>query len=85
MMMLLSVSLPLVKKLMYLPKGNYAAKFLWLGSDGTVGANKNSIKIIGDTTDKYAQGYFSYDSKNQVVLPFLTFVLVIVPSAHPIW
>ncbi len=45
------------------PAGNYAAKFYGLGSDGTVGANKNSIKIIGDTTDKYAQGYFSYDSK----------------------
>jgi pyruvate-ferredoxin/flavodoxin oxidoreductase len=41
----------------------YAAKFYGIGSDGTVGANKNSIKIIGDTTDKYAQGYFSYDSK----------------------
>jgi len=34
-----------------------------LGSDGTVGANKNSIKIIGDATDKYCQGYFQYDSK----------------------
>src|SRR5690606_36647605 len=40
-----------------------AAKFYGLGSDGTVGANKNSIKIIGDNTDKYAQAYFSYDSK----------------------
>jgi pyruvate-ferredoxin/flavodoxin oxidoreductase len=39
------------------------AKFYGLGSDGTVGANKNSIKIIGDTTDKYCQGYFEYDSK----------------------
>ena len=37
--------------------------FYGLGSDGTVGANKNSIKIIGDHTDMYAQGYFSYDSK----------------------
>ena len=37
--------------------------FLDLGADGTVGANKNSIKIIGDSTDKYAQGYFAYDSK----------------------
>jgi pyruvate-ferredoxin/flavodoxin oxidoreductase len=34
-----------------------------LGSDGTVGANKNSIKIIGETTDKYCQAYFAYDSK----------------------
>ena len=38
-------------------------KFYGLGSDGTVGANKNSIKIIGDHTNKYAQGYFFYDSK----------------------
>src|SRR5690606_2993222 len=38
-------------------------KFWGLGSDGTVGANKNSIKIIGDHTDLYAQGYFAYDSK----------------------
>ena len=37
--------------------------FYGLGSDGTVGANKNSIKIIGDHTDKYVQAYFSYDSK----------------------
>ena len=37
--------------------------FFGLGSDGTVGANKNSIKIIGDETDNYAQGYFEYDSK----------------------
>ena len=37
--------------------------FYGLGSDGTVGANKNSIKIIGDHTDMYAQGYFFYDSK----------------------
>jgi pyruvate-ferredoxin/flavodoxin oxidoreductase len=45
------------------PKGNFQAKFFGLGSDGTVGANKNSIKIIGDTTNKYAQAYFAYDSK----------------------
>lgn len=45
------------------PKGTYEAKFYGLGSDGTVGANKNSIKIIGDHTDKYAQAYFAYDSK----------------------
>jgi pyruvate-ferredoxin/flavodoxin oxidoreductase len=43
--------------------GMYEAKFYGLGADGTVGANKNSIKIIGDNTDKYAQAYFSYDSK----------------------
>lgn len=45
------------------PEGTVACKFWGLGSDGTVGANKNSIKIIGDHTDLYAQGYFDYDSK----------------------
>ncbi len=45
------------------PDGTIACKFFGLGSDGTVGANKNSIKIIGDHTDMYAQGYFAYDSK----------------------
>ncbi len=45
------------------PEGTISCKFWGLGSDGTVGANKNSIKIIGDHTDMYAQAYFSYDSK----------------------
>lgn len=45
------------------PQGTFRAKFFGLGSDGTVGANKNSIKIIGDHTEKYVQAYFSYDSK----------------------
>ncbi len=45
------------------PAGTTRCKFWGLGSDGTVGANKNSIKIIGDHTDLYAQGYFEYDSK----------------------
>ena len=45
------------------PNSTYCCKFWGLGSDGTVGANKNSIKIIGDHTNLYAQGYFSYDSK----------------------
>ncbi|MDO5016113.1 MAG: pyruvate:ferredoxin (flavodoxin) oxidoreductase [Eubacteriales bacterium] len=45
------------------PEGTIACRFWGLGSDGTVGANKNSIKIIGDHTDLYAQAYFSYDSK----------------------
>ncbi len=44
-------------------EGMYEAKFYGLGADGTVGANKNSVKIIGDNTDKYCQAYFSYDSK----------------------
>ena len=45
------------------PEGTVRCKFWGLGSDGTVGANKNAIKIIGNNTDKYAQAYFSYDSK----------------------
>ena len=45
------------------PEGTICCKFFGLGSDGTVGANKNSIKIIGDHTNLYAQGYFAYDSK----------------------
>jgi pyruvate-ferredoxin/flavodoxin oxidoreductase len=45
------------------PEGTVQCKFWGLGSDGTVGANKSAIKIIGDNTDMYAQGYFSYDSK----------------------
>lgn len=45
------------------PKGTTSCKFWGLGADGTVGANKNSIKIIGDHTNLYAQGYFDYDSK----------------------
>ncbi|MEG2087584.1 MAG: pyruvate:ferredoxin (flavodoxin) oxidoreductase [Angelakisella sp.] len=45
------------------PEGTTSCKFWGLGADGTVGANKNSIKIIGDHTDMYAQGYFAYDSK----------------------
>jgi len=45
------------------PEGVHRAMFWGLGSDGTVGANKNSIKIIGDATDNYAQGFFQYDSK----------------------
>ncbi len=57
------LSLPLLPDIDVSPEGNYAAKFYGLGSDGTVGANKNSIIIIGDTTDKFAQAYFAYDSK----------------------
>ena len=57
------LSLPLGELVNAAPEGTIACKFYGLGSDGTVGANKNSIKIIGDHTDMYAQGYFSYDSK----------------------
>ena len=56
-------SLPLKEEIDMTPKGTYQAKFYGLGSDGTVGANKNSIKIIGDATTKSCQGYFQYDSK----------------------
>jgi pyruvate-ferredoxin/flavodoxin oxidoreductase len=56
-------SLPLLPEISVLPKGTYEAKFYGLGADGTVGANKNSITIIGDNTDKYSQAYFAYDSK----------------------
>jgi pyruvate-ferredoxin/flavodoxin oxidoreductase len=56
-------SLPVIPEVNVSDKGTYSAKFYGLGSDGTVGANKNSIKIIGDTTDKYCQAYFAYDSK----------------------
>ncbi|BDU50888.1 pyruvate:ferredoxin (flavodoxin) oxidoreductase [Haliovirga abyssi] len=56
-------SLPLGDEIDTVPEGTVECKFFGLGSDGTVGANKNSIKIIGDNTDMYAQGYFSYDSK----------------------
>ena len=56
-------SLPLLEEIDLAPAGTYQCKFFGLGSDGTVGANKNSIKIIGGNTDKYAQAYFAYDSK----------------------
>ncbi|HHU54102.1 MAG TPA: pyruvate:ferredoxin (flavodoxin) oxidoreductase [Clostridiaceae bacterium] len=56
-------SLPLGDSIDVAKEGTFAARFWGLGSDGTVGANKNSIKIIGDHTDMYAQAYFSYDSK----------------------
>ena len=56
-------SLPLEKEMALGGAGIFEAKFYGLGADGTVGANKNSVKIIGDNTDKYCQAYFSYDSK----------------------
>ena len=56
-------SLPLVEEMALGGKGMFEAKFFGLGADGTVGANKNSVKIIGDNTDKYCQAYFSYDSE----------------------
>jgi pyruvate-ferredoxin/flavodoxin oxidoreductase len=56
-------SLPVGDNVSVVPSGTIEAKFYGLGSDGTVGANKNSIKIIGDSTDLYSQAYFAYDSK----------------------
>ncbi|WP_300379587.1 pyruvate:ferredoxin (flavodoxin) oxidoreductase [Clostridium sp.] len=58
-----NTSLEVVDDIDATPEGTKACKFWGLGSDGTVGANKSAIKIIGDHTDMYAQGYFSYDSK----------------------
>ncbi len=57
------LSLDVDEKIITAPKGTVRCMFWGLGSDGTVGANKSAIKIIGDNTDKYAQGYFAYDSK----------------------
>lgn len=56
-------SLPVKEEISIVKKGTTECKFYGLGSDGTVGANKNTIKIIGDHTSKYCQGYFDYDSK----------------------
>ena len=56
-------SLPIVEEMALGGEGMFEAKFYGLGADGTVGANKNSVKIIGDNTTKHCQAYFSYDSK----------------------
>ncbi|MBO4966390.1 MAG: pyruvate:ferredoxin (flavodoxin) oxidoreductase [Muribaculaceae bacterium] len=56
-------SLPVLPPLILGGKGMFQGKFYGIGADGTVGANKNSVKIIGDNTDKYCQAYFDYDSK----------------------
>ena len=58
-----NLSLPVGEEVAVAEAGTFEALFFGLGADGTVGANKNSIKIIGGTTDKYCQAYFSYDSK----------------------
>ncbi len=57
------LSLPVLPEISVVKKGTFEGKFYGLGSDGTVGANKNSIMIIGESTDKYCQAYFAYDSK----------------------
>lgn len=56
-------SLPVGEEIDVAPEGTIQCKFWGLGSDGTVGANKSAIKIVGDNTDLYAQGYFAYDAK----------------------
>ncbi|MDR1243025.1 MAG: pyruvate:ferredoxin (flavodoxin) oxidoreductase [Deltaproteobacteria bacterium] len=58
-----NTSLELGREIDTVPEGTVQCKFFGLGADGTVGANKQAIKIIGDNTDLYAQGYFAYDSK----------------------
>ena len=63
LMMLQTFLWKLEHPLVTTPEGTINCKFWGLGADGTVGANKNSIKIIGDNTDMYAQAYFDYDSK----------------------
>ena len=62
-----NLSLPVGAPVVTAASDIISCKFWGYGSDGTVGANKDAIKIIGDNTDMYAQGYFSYDSKNPVV------------------
>ncbi|MCQ4638354.1 pyruvate:ferredoxin (flavodoxin) oxidoreductase [Anaerovorax odorimutans] len=73
-------SLPYTEGIAREPEGTIKCKFWGLGSDGTVGANKTAIKIIGDKTDLYAQGYFAYDSKKSggVTISHLRF------GEHPI-
>ena len=69
------LSLPIDETIVTEPEGVTRCIFWGLGSDGTVGANKNSIKIIGDNSDMYAQGYFSYDSKKSGGITFLIYDL----------
>jgi len=78
----LEVGAPLVTT----PEGTTNCKFWGLGADGTVGANKNSIKIIGDNTDMYAQAYFDYDSKKSggVTMSHLRFGKKPIKSTYPI-
>lgn len=79
-----NLSLPIVENPDTTPKGTHSCKFWGLGADGTVGANKNSIKIIGDNTDMYAQGYFAYDSKKSggLTVSHLRFGKTPIKSTH---
>lgn len=80
-------SLPYNAQISEEPKGTIKCKFWGLGSDGTVGANKTAIKIIGDKTDMYAQGYFAYDSKKSggVTISHLRFGDHLIKSAYQIY
>ena len=77
-------SLPVTEKVDAAPAGTVSCLFYGLGSDGTVGANKNSIKIIGDHTDMYAQGYFVYDSKKSggITISHLRFGVTPIKSTY---
>ena len=80
-------SLPVGEEISLAKPGTFEALFFGLGADGTVGANKNSIKIIGGTTNKYCQAYFSYDSKKSggYTSRRRTCVSATCPSRRPIW
>ncbi len=77
-------NLPILPEISTVTKGTFEGKFYGLGSDGTVGANKNSIKIIGNSTDKYVQGYFAYDSKKSggITISHLRFGDNVIRSAY---
>ncbi|MBQ5587807.1 MAG: pyruvate:ferredoxin (flavodoxin) oxidoreductase [Selenomonadales bacterium] len=77
-------SLPLGDDIDTTPAGTTACKFWGLGSDGTVGANKSAVKIIGDHTDMYAQAYFAYDSKKSggVTISHLRFGKELIKSPY---
>ena len=78
-------SLPEGEHIDVTPEGTIGCKFWGLGSDGTVGANQEAIRIIGDHTDTYVQAYFFYDSKNRVGPPSPTSVSGKSPSKPRIW
>lgn len=77
-------SLPIIKEIDATPQGLVQCKFWGLGGDGTVGANKDAIKIIGDNTDMFVQGYFAYDSKKSggVTVSHLRFGKVPIKSTY---
>ena len=77
-------SLPINEEIDASPEGLVRCKFWGLGGDGTVGANKDAIKIIGDNTDQYVQGYFAYDSKKSggVTISHLRFGAVPIKSTY---